>query len=286
MLATASLRRMFATLALISCPTAAATAQTHPLIGVTGDGASIPESLFLLDPANASATFVMTLGNGSDGETIGYNPDDGLLYHASGLLEDKVWESVDVYARTIVASGPFTGQQVTDYENTAIVYDSAGRFLVCDLFGNLFDTTLAGAATRTGAVPGTLKGLAFAGGSLYGASNSDATLYELNPSNGHELSSVAVTLNGVPVTGMNGLATDPSTGELWGIFRVGGGAGVRHLGTVDPTTGVVTSVGILPYNFAGIAFLPEPSPIFALGVGALAVALCAERRRRCHRSGS
>ena len=196
-----------------------------------------------------------------------------------------MWESVDVYARTIVFSGPFTGQQVTDYENTAIVYDPAtGRFLVCDLIGNLFDTTLAGAATRIGAVPTTLKGLAFAGGSLYGASNPDERLYELNPANGHAISSVAVTLNGIPVTGMNGLATHPGTGALWGIFRVGGGAGVRHLGTVDPTTGVVTSVGILPYNFAGIAFLPEPSPIFALGAGALAVALCAERRRRWPRA--
>jgi hypothetical protein len=279
--AIAPLRRLFQGLALITSFAAAATAQTHPLIGITGDGASIPESLFLLDPTNASAMFVMALGNGSEGEAIGYNSDDGLLYHASGLLQNEVWESVDVYARTIVASGPFTGQQVNDYENTAIVYDPAtGRFLVCDLIGNLFDTTLAGAATKTGAVPDTLKGLAFAGGSLYGASNADERLYTLNPANGHALSSVAVTLDGIPVTGMNGLATHPGTGALWGIFRVGNSPGVRHLGTVDPT-GVVTSVGVLPYNFAGIAFLPEPSPIFALGAGALAVALCAGRRRRC-----
>ncbi len=92
-----------------------------------------------------------------------------------------------------------------------------------------------------------------------------------------------MTLGGNPVTGMNGLATHPGTGALWGIFRVGDHPGVRHLGTVDPTTGVATSVGILPYNFAGIAFLPEPSPMFALGAGALAVALCAERRRQVSR---
>ena len=61
---------------------------------------------------------------------------------------------------------------------------------------------------------------------------------------------------------------------------------MRHLGTVDPTTGVVTSVGVLPYNFAGIAFLPEPSPIFALGAGALAVALCADRQRRGRRTSA
>src|SRR6266850_2092986 len=112
MVAIASLRRPFMTFALISCFTGTASAQTYPLIGVTGDGASIPESLFLLNPTNASAIFVMALGNGSEGEAIGYNPDDGLLYHASGLLQSDVWESVDVYARTIVTSGPFTGQQV------------------------------------------------------------------------------------------------------------------------------------------------------------------------------
>ena len=267
----------------MSCSTEAATAQTHPLIGVTGDGASVPESLFLLDQTNASATFLMTLGNGGDGETIAYNPDDDLLYHASGLNPgDRYWESVDVFGATVVSSGQFTGQDVTEYENAAMVYDPAtGRFLVCNLLGDLFDTTLAGAATRVGDVGTTLKGLAFAGGSLYGASNPTNSLHELNPANGATVSSVAVTLDGSPVTGMNGLATHPVTGALWAIFRVGSGAGARHLGTVDPATGIATSVGVLPYNFAGITFLPEPSPISGLVAGALAVALCAEHRRRC-----
>jgi hypothetical protein len=276
---------MFATLALISCFAAAATGQTHPLIGVTGDGASIPESLFLLNQTNASGIFVMGLGNGADGETIAFNPDDDLLYHASGRLQgDRFWESVDVFGETVVSSGQFTGPEVSD-ENVAMVHDPAtGRFLVCDLASNLFDTTLAGAATQIGTLPDILKGLAFADGSLYGAANITSTLYELNPDNGAEISSVAVTLGGNPVTGMNGLATHPGTGALWGIFRVGSGAGVRHLGTVDPATGVVTSVGVLQQNYAGIAFLPEPSPIFALGAGAFTVALCAQRRRRGRRT--
>jgi len=282
-----SLRRLIRILALVTWFTTAAGAQTYPLIGVTGDGASTPEALFLLDQTNASAIFVMALGNGADGETIAFNPDDELLYHASGLSEgDRFWESVDVWDKTIVSSGQFTGQHVTDYENAAMVYDSAtGRFLVSNLIGDLFDTTLTGEADRIGDVLTTLKGLAFAGGSLYGASNSTNTLYALNPSNGAEISSVAVTLGGIPVTGMNGLATHPGTGTLWGIFRVGDLPGVRHLGTVDPTTGVVTSVGVLQQNYAGIAFLPEPSPILALCAGTLAVALCAERRRRSPRAG-
>ncbi len=67
-----------------------------------------PESLFAIDLANASATFLMALGNGGDGDAIGFNPVDGLLYHASGWARgNPVWESIDVSARTIVSTGPF-----------------------------------------------------------------------------------------------------------------------------------------------------------------------------------
>ena len=54
------------------------------LYGVTGDGASVSETLFTLDTTTAISTMVTPLGNGDDGETIGFNPDDGLIYHASG----------------------------------------------------------------------------------------------------------------------------------------------------------------------------------------------------------
>lgn len=66
------------------------------LYGVTGDGqgwqaeseeeASLAESLFTIDLTNGTTTFVQHLGNGSDGENIAYNPDDGLIYHVSGFF--------------------------------------------------------------------------------------------------------------------------------------------------------------------------------------------------------
>jgi hypothetical protein len=105
-------------------------------------------------------------------------------------------------------------------------------------------------------------------------------LYRLNPASGAVISSVAVTLEGNPVTGTNGLATHPVTGALWGIFRIGSSPGVRHLGTVNPSTGVAISVGVLQQNYAGLAFLPEPSRDFALVAGAIAVASCAALRQR------
>ncbi len=55
----------------------------------------------------------------------------------------------------------------------------------------------------------------------------------------------AVTGNGITnVEGCNGLAQDPTDGQWWAIIQAQNGA--RHLSTVDVTTGIGTSIGILP----------------------------------------
>ena len=53
------------------------------LFAVTGNGA-VPETMYTLNQTNGVSTFFQTLGNGSDGEVIAYNPNDGLMYHWSG----------------------------------------------------------------------------------------------------------------------------------------------------------------------------------------------------------
>ncbi len=53
------------------------------LYGVTGDGATPPETLFTIDPATATTTLVQALGNGADGELIAFD-GAGTLYHWSG----------------------------------------------------------------------------------------------------------------------------------------------------------------------------------------------------------
>ena len=70
------------------------------LYGITGDGASIDETLFVLDQNNATPIVFLTLGNGDDDEAIAFNLDDGLLYHASGKL-DQVFESIDANTNAI-----------------------------------------------------------------------------------------------------------------------------------------------------------------------------------------
>jgi hypothetical protein len=254
---------------------------TWQLIGVTDDFATTPESLFVLDTANASATFRMSLGHGLDGETIAFNPVNRLIYHASGIAQlggGHYWESIDAVAATIVTSTQFTGPDVGPNENTAMVYFPAkARFLVADLDNRLFDTTLAGVATWIGQLQSSsLQGLAFAGGVLHGGEGTGGSLlHQLDPATGLIMSSVPVTLGGISVSGMNGLATDPRDGRLWGIFAV---ANRQYLGTVNLTSGVVTSIGQLPDSFAGITFMPEPARWIGLAAGAIAVALGRVRR--------
>ena len=62
-----------------------AFASDGTLYAVTGDGGGVPESLFILSTVNGSPSLVRELGAGSDGETLAFNPDDGFLYHASGI---------------------------------------------------------------------------------------------------------------------------------------------------------------------------------------------------------
>ncbi len=284
------IRRTFIAVVVVGCIASVEQASASMLVGVTGDGAATPESLFLLNQSNASATFIMSLGNGNDGETIGYNPFDGLLYHASGISSgNRYWESIDVLNTTIVSSGPLTGPDVTD-ETFSITYHSAtASFLVADRLNGFFDVTLDGTATKLGTSSGAggLKGLAFVGNTLYGARSfgSSGSLYEIDPATGSVLNTLTVTLDGASINGMNGLATNPDTGELWGIFRSGNFPGIRTLGIIDLNTGNASSVGVLSDNFAGIAFVdaaavavPEPTS-FVLCGGMAIIGLGASRRR-------
>lgn len=54
------------------------------LFGVTGDGATAPETLFEISPLTAATTLVSELGIGDDGEVIACDPNSGGLFHASG----------------------------------------------------------------------------------------------------------------------------------------------------------------------------------------------------------
>jgi hypothetical protein len=58
--------------------------ETGQLYGASGDGANVPEGFFIINKATATNTLLFTMGNGNDGEVIGYNRFDDKIYHWSG----------------------------------------------------------------------------------------------------------------------------------------------------------------------------------------------------------
>ena len=88
---------------------------------------------------------------------------------------------------------------------------------------------------------------------LYSVSRDDDLLRAVDPSTGGTISSVPITLAGKIVSFGNGLATHPVTGRLFALLTLVGQPG-RQLVTINPRTGVATSIGNTGDQFAGLAF--------------------------------
>ncbi len=268
---------------LLSMPSYAATV----LYGVTGDGASVKETLYTLDQTNGNKTLVMALGNGNDGEVIAYNPDDQLLYHWSGFGPNQVMESINP---TTLAITPISLSGDPTDDIASATYDPiAGHFLAADLALDLFSMSSSGVTSTicSGCMPQQPKGLAFAsdgmgGFTLYSGSANDNKLWTRDPSNGAILTTRTITISGAPSLGVSdvGLAVNPETNELWGLLRTT--AFDTRLVTIDPDTGSATQIGILSDKFSSIAFVPTPVPLppalLLLGSGLLGLVGIARRR--------
>ena len=79
------------------------------LYGVSGDGSAIPETVFKISTTDASLTQWQTLGNGDFGETIAFNPVDGLMYHLSGAGAGMVFEKFGLNGAPPVTAIPLSG---------------------------------------------------------------------------------------------------------------------------------------------------------------------------------
>ncbi len=127
------------------------------LFGVTGDGATVPETLYLINKATAAKTLATALGNGADGEVIAFNPNDGALYHFSGgtVVFERV-QATSPYAVTPIVTG-LTGVG----EVFGAVWDpSRNAFLVSDISSTLTVVNTAGPVTSpVGTFPPDIRGL-------------------------------------------------------------------------------------------------------------------------------
>ncbi len=155
------------------------------LFAVVGDKKNIaagglpPETLFTLDTSNAAPTQVLVLGHGNDGEAIGFNPNDGLIYHASGndtlgegcatpfdpLVCVEIFESVNpnsLVVTNIPISGDYTPLTDNYLEVAALTYLSGNILFFTDTDQNLYKITTAGVVTFVGSMDHVAKGLALA----------------------------------------------------------------------------------------------------------------------------
>jgi hypothetical protein len=99
------------------------------LMAVTGDGGTLPETLFLMDHTTAQTTFATSFGNGLDGEIIAYNKDDSLLYHWSGL-SPIYYEKLTAYA----PYGPIDSiPHNISYEVIGAVYIGNNQFIISNI---------------------------------------------------------------------------------------------------------------------------------------------------------
>jgi uncharacterized repeat protein (TIGR01451 family) len=142
------------------------------LYGVTGDGATVSETAYRINKATAATTLLATLGDGSDGETIGYNTNDGLLYTRSGRDTDSAFTSIDPSNGTVVAIGGTTLD-----EAFSMLWDSdTTQFIEANLDNELVSLQTDGthAIIATGFVP-YYKGLAWVPTKGCGAPDVSAT---------------------------------------------------------------------------------------------------------------
>ena len=101
------------------------------LYGVTGDGATVPETVYAINIATAAKTLFKTLGNGADGEVILYNPDNSLIYHWSGN-GSVVWETFDPAAPVNPPAG-LTFSGTAGGETFGALYLGNGKILVSNI---------------------------------------------------------------------------------------------------------------------------------------------------------
>ena len=247
---------------------------TGTLYGVTSDVVSgTPDSLFTIDTATATPTLFMALpGPDGLGDTIAYNPDDGKLYHWSGIDTVSVvaFNAIDLATKQST-SIPLSGDLPTNVGVRSMVYDTSQSLFVCyrgDGSGTIMEfctITANGVQAKTSDALFAEAGLAFIDTDLLGpvpAPSSGRHLYSVDifgpfitvvdPTTGLDTGVSAISLPGFVVTGSNGLAIDPTNGVFFAAVRVMSGG--RRLVTIDPMTGNATLVGNLQQAVADLGF--------------------------------
>jgi hypothetical protein len=242
---------------------------TGTLYGVTGEGGAAPETLFTISTTDATSSPVLPLGNGGDGEALGFNPVDGFLYHASGHTgADVFFERINL-STLAVTNIPVGGTALTDEETQALTFwPSRGVFLWKQNhgIGPLFAVTADGVPTLIGDLDHQSKGLAFVGGTGVPASVNGAGTYRDGRSAGTvrvqtsslrgratgrvEFSDARARIRFVS-TQITGVTVNGNIATITGLGAIGGGAPQPFTLTVTDGAGSRRNPDLVSINVGG-----------------------------------
>lgn len=144
------------------------------LIGITGDGGTVGETLFRIDINTGALTLIGGSPAGSDGETIAYCPDNNRIYRWSGRNTDPAmewWGEDSTNPVTVTLSG-------FNFDETfSATYIGGGTFLLANLDQEFVLVDTAGfASPAIGATHNYYKGMAFPIASAWVAAGSPDTI--------------------------------------------------------------------------------------------------------------
>lgn len=129
------------------------------LFGVTGNGATVPKTLYKIDTSSAAVTLVTPLGNGADGEIICYNPTDNYIYHWTGngtVVFEKILSYPPYTVTNISISGTPNG------ETFGAVHTGGANFITSNINSYFDKWTAAGTVTTNlgNMSPDDIRGMA------------------------------------------------------------------------------------------------------------------------------
>lgn len=233
------------------------------LYGVQSTDSNDQNGIFRIDPATGAATKITSLSHNSS--LVGATFLRGELYVSDMLA----FNPTNFYGTVDINTGVFNGihDQNWDLNWHGLASSEAlgVTFSISQQMNNtLVMTDLDGNITYIGPTGIDGRGMAYdnTNGILYAINYSDASLYTVDI---HTAEATRIGPTGIP-SDMVGLAYDEFTQTLY----LNEGDETNSLYTVDVTTGAATLVG--PNGFGlidGLAWIPEPSSIGLLGLGAM-----------------
>jgi hypothetical protein len=126
----------------------------NTLLGVTGNGASVPNTAYRINLNNASNTMIGAMVNGSYGESISFNPTINKIYHWTGSA--ITYEKYDTSF-----TAPINIPTAYSDEIGASVFKAGNKFITTTYFGDFSEADTSGNFTPIMSYSTGIKGLAY-----------------------------------------------------------------------------------------------------------------------------